>query len=82
MLLYSWSAETKAYDPTRTTLLVKWFKYHLTLPLARLFRAKEANTYLPDKPKGNDPLSAPLRNIIFLLTKKGSKAYEVAWTLF
>jgi len=39
MLLYSWSAETKAYDPSRTTLLVKWFKYHLTLPLARLFRA-------------------------------------------
>jgi len=27
-------------------------------------------------------LSAPLRNIIFLLTKKGSKAYKVAWTLF
>lgn len=70
------------YDPVRTTLLVKWYKYHLTLPFARLFKAKEPNTFLPEKPAGKDPLSAPLKNIIFLLTKRGHKAYVVGWTLF
>lgn len=82
MLIYSWDSELQEYNADATTLLVKWYKYHLTLPLARLFRAENAHTELPPKPKGSSPLSSPLRNMIFLLTKRSEKAMIAAWSIF
>lgn len=82
MLNYSWNSDLQEYEADATTLLVKWFKYHLTLPLARLFKAQNAHTELPTRPKGSTPLSSPLRNLIFLLTKRSEKAMVAAWTIF
>jgi len=73
--------EEGKYDSVQLTKLVKWFKYHLTLPLARRLQSKSSFTTLPIKPDGPDPLSGSLKNLFFLLSK-GKSSIEFCWSLF
>lgn len=52
---YVWDFDQKVIQDDKIVLLTKWFKYHMTLPMARLLRKTNPNTELPKRPKGNNP---------------------------
>lgn len=81
---YCWSSDQMSFKGEKLTLLVKWFKYHLTLPLSRIFHDSNPSSLLPPAPSKDqfgDPVSSTLRNFLFLITRK-KKGIPIAWTLF